>query len=121
MIPRRLRVVENGAKLLEVARPQQMIDVDIGLLGQRPDRLAVDDHDLATADVLNAHAVIGEAGDAELAVGGVVLAEREQRRVVIGGERMGDGGVHGVRPTRVANSSLSRLSANNSSRRLRSP
>ena len=87
----RLRVVEDVAQLLEVRRAQQVIDVGEGGLGQRAQGLAgYHQH------VLAHHLLDRDAADIELAIGGLVGAERKQRRVVVRGDGGGcDGGVHG--------------------------
>jgi hypothetical protein len=69
----RLGVVEDGGELLQVARAQQVVDVDEGLLGELPDRAALDGHHLAGADALDAHPVAGQ-----LAIRRRVGPEREQ-------------------------------------------
>ena len=65
-----------------------MVDVDEGRLGERAQRLARDHQHLAAHRVLDPHALGGE-----LAVGRGVLAERKQRRVLVGRDDLG-GGVH---------------------------
>src|SRR5262249_50562409 len=55
---------------------------------QRAERLALDHDHVAAHDLFDAHAVGGQ-----LAVWRVVLAEREQRRVLVGRGDLG-GGVH---------------------------
>ena len=69
-----------------------MIDVGERRLAQRPHRLMRDDQHLAPEDGFHPDAVGGE-----LAIGGGVLAQREERRVLVGrdGSGRGDGGVHG--------------------------
>ena len=92
VIAGRFRVVENLAQLLQMRRPQKMIDVVERRLRQSPQGLVADHDHLAAQHRLGAHALRGD-----LAVLGLVLAQREQRRVVIGRDsgRRGDGGVHG--------------------------
>jgi hypothetical protein len=69
-----------------------MVDVSEGGLGQRAEGFARDDQHLLAHDALDAHAV----GD--FAVGRWVLAEREERGVLVGGCWVGgEGGVHGSR------------------------
>ncbi len=86
----RLRVLDDAFQRREMRRAQQVIDVGERGLRERPHRLMRDDQHLPPEDGLDAHAVRGE-----LAVGGGVLAEREQRGVAVGRERMGrEGGVH---------------------------
>ena len=58
--------------------------------GERAQRLALDDQHVAAHDLLHAHAD-PHARDFELAVGRRVLAEREQRGVLVGGEGSGTG------------------------------
>ena len=71
-------------------RPQQMIDVGERGLDQRPHRLVRDDQHFAPEDGLDAHALAGD-----LAIGGGVLPEREQRGVLVRRERVGgERGVH---------------------------
>ncbi len=85
------RVVEDFAQLLEVRRPQQMIDVGEGGLGQRAQRLGRDHQHVAAHDFFHAH-----AGGAELSVRRLVRPEREERGVGVGRRDRGcDGGVHG--------------------------
>ena len=83
VVGRGLRVVEDGAQLLEVRRAQQMIDVGEGGLGERAQRLVADHQHVFAHDLLDA-----DAADVELAVGRLVGPEREQGRVVV----RGDGG-----------------------------
>ena len=72
---------------------QQMIDVGERGLRQRAERLARHDQHLLAHDALDAHAV----GD--FAVGRWVLAEGEERGVLVGGCWVGgEGGVHGLVP-----------------------
>src|SRR5215475_10076372 len=79
-----------------------MIDIGEGRLGKRAHRLALDGDDLAAADALDPHTVGGK-----LAVRRVILAEREQRGVLVGRDDLG-GGVHGgsgsLRPCLQTNS-----------------
>ena len=79
VVSRRLGIVEDRGELPKVPRPQEMVDVDHRLLGEPPDRLALDDDDLTRAEPLDAHAVGGEP-----AVGRRVRAEREQLAMDIG-------------------------------------
>ena len=75
--------------------PQQMIDVDERRLGERAQRLALDHQHVAAHDLLDPHAAL--AAPIDLAVGRGVLAEREQRRVLVGRDGVGrEGGVHGI-------------------------
>ena len=67
-----------------------MIDVGEGGLRERAQRLVLDHQHVAAQDLLHPHTLVGE-----LAIGRLVGAEREQRRVVVGRQRIGDGGVHG--------------------------
>ena len=69
----RLRIVEDRGELPQMARAQEMVDVDEGLLGEGPDRLRRDRHELAPAEPLDPHAVA-----AELAVRGRVGAEGKE-------------------------------------------
>ena len=85
----RLGIVEDRAQLLEMPGPQQMINVAEGGFGERAQRLAFDHHELSAAHALEPHALARE-----LAIGRLVLAEREQRRMLIGRGDLG-GGVHG--------------------------
>jgi len=95
----RLGVLDDRAERGEMRGPQQMIDVVERGLAQRPHRLVRDDQHLAAEDFFDAHAGVGDAGHVELAVGGGVGAEREERRVAIGREGVGgERGVHGKRP-----------------------
>ncbi len=83
----RLGIVEDRAQLPQMARAEQMVDVDERRLGELPQRVRRDDDDLAAQRFFDPHAAA-----IELAVGGPVLAEREQRRVATG---RGDLDVHG--------------------------
>ncbi len=96
VVGRGLRVVEDFTQLLEVRGPEQMIDVGEGGLGQRPQRLVADHQHVLAHHLLDAH-----SADIELAVGGLVGAERKQRRVVVGrdGGGWGKGRVHGDHPS----------------------
>ncbi|MNL76981.1 hypothetical protein D3C87_2030430 [compost metagenome] len=62
-----------------MARAQQVVDVDEGLLGEAADRLARDAQHLAVADLLDADALA-----AEFAVGSRILAEGEEIDMRIG-------------------------------------
>ncbi len=75
----RLGIVEDLGELGEMARPQQMVGVDRGGFSQRADRLAVDDEEFVVAHLLRAHALRRDE-----AIGGLVLAEREEGAVLIG-------------------------------------
>ncbi len=70
-----------------------MVDVDERGFGKLPQRVRRDHDDLPAQCTLDPHAVA-----LELAVGGPVLAEREQRRVAIGWRQLD---VHGFRPVRM--------------------
>ena len=78
------------AQLLEVTRPQQMIDVGECRLRQRPQRLALHNQHIAARSTVSSRTPV--AG--ELAVRGAVLPERKQRRVPIRRHSDGNGGVH---------------------------
>ena len=70
---------------------QQMRDIGKRRLGQRAQRLARHHQHVLAHDVLDAQAVGGD-----FAVGRGVLAEREERGVLVGRRRVGgEGGVHG--------------------------
>jgi hypothetical protein len=84
----RLRVVEDRGELPQMARAQEMVDVDEGLLGEGPDRLRGDRHELAPAEALDPHAV-----GAELAIRGGVGAEGKEG--LIGGHERLRGRVAG--------------------------
>ncbi len=62
-----------------MARAQQVVDVDEGLLGELADRLARNAQDLTVADLLDADALA-----AKFAVGGRILAEGEEIDMRIG-------------------------------------
>ena len=89
-----LLVVEDAAQLLQMPRPQIMIDVAERGLRQRPQRLARHHQHVLAQHLLDPHAVGGD-----LLVRRGVRAQRKQRRVLVGrnGFRIGDGGggVHG--------------------------
>ena len=70
----RLGIVEDLRELGEMARAQQMVDVDEGLLARAADRLARDAQHLAVAELLARET----PSRAELAVGRRILAEREE-------------------------------------------
>ena len=53
----RLAVVEDRAKLLEMARPKQVVDVHERGLSERADRLALDHQNLPAHHGLDAHAL----------------------------------------------------------------
>ena len=70
---------------------QQMRDIGESGFRQHAQRLARHHQDVFAHDPLGPQALRGD-----LAVGRRVLAEREQRRVLVGGRRVGgEGGVHG--------------------------
>ncbi len=90
-----LLVVEDGAQLLQMPRAQIVVDVAEGGLRQRPQRLARHHHHVAAEHLLDPHALARD-----LLVGRLVLAERKQRRVLVGRNGFllvgkGGGGVHG--------------------------
>ena len=71
---------------------QQMIDIGERGFGQRAQRLARHHQHFFAQDFFDAQAVCGD-----FAVGRCVLAEREERGVLVGGRGVGgEGGVHGV-------------------------
>ncbi len=70
-----------------------MVDVDERGFGKLPQRVRRDHDDLPAERALDPHAIA-----LELAVGGPVLAEREQRCVAIGWRQLD---VHGFRPVRM--------------------
>ncbi|MDO9455935.1 hypothetical protein [Nocardioides sp.] len=72
--------------------PQKMIDIDERLLGEQPDRFAINHQIVAAESLLDAYALVRDFPILRL-----VLAEREQWRMRIR-RRRGDvgGGVHGV-------------------------
>ncbi len=76
----RLRVLDDRFERREMRGAQQMIDVGERRLRERPQRLARHHQDLLAHDALDPHAVGGD-----FAVGRGVLAERKQRRVLVGG------------------------------------
>ena len=80
----RFRVVEDLAQLLEVRRPQQVVDVGEGRLRERAQRLALD-HE----HILAHHLLDLDAADIELAVGRLVRAERKQWGVFVGWDDLG--------------------------------
>src|SRR5262249_60228185 len=84
----RLRVVEDRAQLLQVPRPQQVVDVGERRFRERAQRLAFDDDEVMAAHALRAHAIGGE-----LAVGRGVGAQREKRGGLL---RRGGGGGGGA-------------------------
>jgi hypothetical protein len=66
-----------------------VVDVGEGGLGQRAQRLVLDDQHVAAHNFFHPH-----PADAELSVRRLVGAEGEERRVVVGGYYGGGGGVH---------------------------
>src|SRR5262249_58794944 len=82
-----LRVVEDRAQLLEVARPQQVVDIGERRFRERAQRLAFDHDELVFARAFQPYAIGGE-----LAVGRGVATEREQRGGAVrrGGVLRGD-------------------------------
>ena len=84
-----------------MAGAQIMIDVVEGFLRERAHGVGADHDHLLAQDVFNAHAARAvrcaaaiRGRDVELAIGGFVRAKRKQRRVLVGGRRRCDGGVH---------------------------
>jgi hypothetical protein len=74
-------------------RTQEVVDVGERRLRQHPQRVARDDQNLFVQHALDAQPVGGE-----FSVRRLVLAEREQRRVPVGGRRVGgEGSVHGMK------------------------
>src|SRR6266508_1715146 len=82
----RLRVLDDGAQLLEVPRAQQMVDIGERRLGEQAQRLALDDDELVLARAFHPHAV-----GVELTVGRPIGAEREQRRMLVRRGNLGVG------------------------------
>ena len=82
-------VVEDRAQLLQMPRPQIVIDVAKGGLRQRPQRLARHDQHVLAQHLLDPHAL-----GRDLLVRRGVRAERKQRRVLVGrnGFLVGKGG-----------------------------
>ena len=87
----RLRVVEDGAQLLEMTRAQKMIDVDERGLRERAQRLRRNHEHVLAENLLDLHGLCAR----DLAIRRLVLAQREQGRVVVGRRGDGYGGVHG--------------------------
>ena len=79
VVIRRFRVLDDGLERAEMRGAQKMIDVGEGGFRQRPERLARHHQYVLAHHLFDAHAV-----GRDLAVGGGVLAEREQRRVLVG-------------------------------------
>ena len=75
----RLRVVEDGAELFQMRRPQQVVDVGEGGFRERPQALALDHQHVAAHDFFGA-----DPADIELAVLCLIRPEREQGRVGVG-------------------------------------
>ena len=86
----RLRIVEDGAQLPQMSGPQEVVDVEKGLLGKKPQRLPLDDHDLAPAEAFDPDALVRE-----FLIGRVVGAERKE--FAIGESR--NGGHRGLQET----------------------
>ena len=96
VVVRRLRVLDDVFEAGKMRRAQQMIDVGERRLSQRAERLARHHQHVFAQHALDPHALGGD-----LAVGRLILAEREQRRVLIRRGRMGgEGGVHAAMPFR---------------------
>ena len=89
-----LLVIEDVAQLLQMPRPQIMIDVAERGLRERPQRLARHHQHVLAQHLLDPHAL-----GRDLLVGRGVRAERKQRRVLVGRNGFwsgdGGGGVHG--------------------------
>jgi hypothetical protein len=86
-------VFEDVAQLLQMPRPQIMVDVGMNASSASAlQRLAP-----STTSIVACPAPFrcARRPTSSLLVGGVVLAERKQRSVAIGGDRRGNGGVHG--------------------------
>ena len=91
VVVRRLRVLDDGFEARQMRGAQQMIDVGEGGFRQRPQRLARHHQHFLAQHPLDAQPVGGD-----FAVGRRVLAEREQRGVLVRRRRVGgEGGVHG--------------------------
>jgi hypothetical protein len=94
VIVARLLVIEDGAQLLQVPRPQIVVDIAECSLRQRPQRLARHHQHVLAQDLLDPHALRGD-----LLVRRGVRSERKQRRVLVGRNGLlvgkGGGGVHG--------------------------
>src|SRR4029079_7596459 len=89
----RLRVLDDMLEAREMRRTQEVVDVGERRLRQHPQRVARDDQNLFVQHALDAQPVGGE-----FSVRRLVLAEREQRRVPVGGRRVGgEGSVHGMK------------------------
>ena len=85
-------VVEDVAQLLQMPRPQVVVDVDERGLASARSASRDDHHHLLAHHRLDPHAV-----GRNLLVGRLVLAERKQRRVLVGRDfRERTGGVHGA-------------------------
>ena len=89
-----LLVVEDRAQLLQMPRPQIMIDVAERGLAERPQRLARHHQHLLAEHLFDPHAL-----GRDLLVGRGVRAKRKQRRVLVGRDWFwvgkGGGSVHG--------------------------
>ena len=91
VVVRRLRVLDDGLEARQVRGAKQMVDVGEGCFRQRPHRLARHHQQFLAQHPLEAQSVGGD-----FAVGRRVLAEREQRAVLVRRRRMGgEGCVHG--------------------------
>ena len=91
VVIRRFRVLDDGFERSQMRGAQQMIDVGESGFRQRAQRLARHHQHLLAQDLFDAQTVGGD-----FAVGRGVLAEREERGVLVGGRWMGgEGGVHG--------------------------
>ena len=89
VVIRRLRVLDDMFERRQMRGAQQVIDIGKRRLRQRAERLARHHQHVLAHDALDAHAI----GD--LAVRRGVVAEGEERGVLVGGRRVGgEGGVH---------------------------
>ena len=91
VVVRRFGVLDDRFEARQMRGAQQMIDVGEGLFCQCPHRLARHHQHFFAQDALDAHAF-----GRDLAVRRLILAERKQRRVLVGRNGMGgEGRVHG--------------------------
>ncbi len=96
VVIRRFRVLDDMFEAGKMRGAEQMIDVGERRLRQRAERVAGHHQYFFAQHELDPHALGGD-----LAVRRLILAKREQRRVLVGRRRMGGkGGVHSALPCR---------------------
>ena len=93
----RFRVVQDLGELGEVAGPQQVVDVDHRLLGERGQRRGLDDEEFAPQRLFDPHALRGQ-----LAIGRRIGAQLKESLIVVAhGDRSVASGLRSRAPTRA--------------------